>query len=64
MIKVIVNNLGSADWIVVQGHSGSTLFSDSVITGKDLCDILDVVSRDGCEFIEVTDEQMNREYAA
>lgn len=62
MIKVITNNLGSGDWIVVQGLSGSTLFSGHRVSAQDLRDILDIVCRSGCELIEVTDEQMEEEY--
>jgi hypothetical protein len=62
MIKVITNRLGSGDWIVVQGHSGSELFSGHRIGADDLCEILSIVSRDGCELIEVTDQQMEEEY--
>ncbi len=61
MIKVIVNSLGTGDWIVVQGHSGSTLFSGHVVGARELQEILDIVSRSGCELIEVTDEQLNEE---
>ena len=63
MIKVITNNLGSGDWIVVQGLSGSTLFSGHRVAAQDLRDILDIVCRSGCELIEVTDEQMEEEYS-
>ena len=62
MIKVIANSLGSSDWIVVQGLSGSELFSGHRVNARDLRDILDIVSRIGCELIEVTDEQMEEEY--
>lgn len=58
MIKVVTNNLGSGDWIVVQGVSGKTLFSGHRVGARDLQEILDVVARTGCELIEVTDEQM------
>jgi hypothetical protein len=61
MIKVITNNLGSGDWIVVRGVSGKTLFSGHRVGAQDLRDILDVVARSGCELIEVTDEQMEDE---
>lgn len=62
MIKVITNSLGSGDWITVLGHSGSTLFSNHGITARVLAELLNIVSRDGCELIEVTDEQLEEEY--
>ena len=58
MIRVITNSNGSGDWIVVQGHSGTTLFSGHNVTARDLHIILDLVSRDGCELIEVDDEEL------
>ena len=62
MIKVITNSLGSGDWITVLGLSGSTLFSGHRVGAQELRDILDIVSRQGCELIEVTDKQMEEEY--
>ena len=62
MIKVVTNSLGSGDWITVLGHSGSTIFSGHSVGAQDLRDILDIVSRSGCELIEVTDEQLEEEY--
>lgn len=62
MIKVITNSLGSGDWITVLGNSGSTIFSGHSVRAQDLRDILDIVSRSGCELIEVTDEQLEEEY--
>ena len=62
MIKVVTNSLGSGDWITVLGHSGSTIFSGHSVSAQDLRDILDIVSRSGCELIEVTDEQLEEEY--
>lgn len=58
MIKVITNSNGSGDWIVVQGNGGSELFSGHSVSANDLQMILDIVTRDGCELIEVTDEEM------
>lgn len=58
MIKVITNSLGSGDWITVVGNSGSEIFSGHRVSAHDLQDILNVVSRSGCELIECTDEQM------
>ena len=58
MIKVVTNSLGSGDWITVLGHSNSILFSGHHVGAYDLQEILNIVSRDGCELIEVTDEQM------
>ena len=62
MIKVVTNSLGSGDWITVLGHSGSQIFSGHSVSAHDLKDILDIVSRSGCELIEVTDEQLEEEY--
>lgn len=62
MIKVVTNSLGSGDWITVLGHSGSTIFSGHRVGAHELRDILDIVSRSGCELIEVTDEQLEEEY--
>ncbi len=62
MIKVVTNSLGSGDWITVLGLSGTTLFSGHSVSARDLQEILNVVSRSGCELIEVTDEQLEEEY--
>ena len=62
MIKVITNSQGSGDWIVVQGLSGTELFSGHSVTARDLQMILDVVSRSGCELIEVTDAELEEGY--
>ncbi len=62
MIKVVTNSLGSGDWITVLGHSGSELFSGHRVGAQELREILDIVSRDGCELIEVTDQQMDEKY--
>jgi len=62
MIKVVTNSLGSGDWITVLGLSGTTLFSGHRVGAQELRDILDIVSRSGCELIEVTDEQLEEEY--
>jgi hypothetical protein len=62
MIKVVTNSLGSGDWIVVQGHSGSEIFSGHRVNAQSLREILDIVSRDGCELIEVSDQQMEEGY--
>lgn len=58
MIKVITNSLGSGDWITVRGHAGTELFSGHRVGARELQEILDICVRDGCELIEVTDEQM------
>ena len=58
MIKVVTNSLGSGDWITVLGLSGTTLFSGHSVSARDLQEILNEVSRSGCELIEVNDEQM------
>ncbi len=62
MIKVVTNSLGSGDWITVLGLSGTTLFSGHRVGARELVDILNAVSRSGCELIEVTDEQLEEEY--
>lgn len=58
MIKVITNSMGSGDWVVVQGHSGSTIFSGHRVGVHELKEILDIVSRSGCELIEVNDTEL------
>jgi len=58
MIKVVTNSLGSGDWITVMGHSGSELFAGHRVGARELQEILNIVSRSGCELIEVTDEQL------
>jgi len=58
MIKVITNSLGSGDWIQVLGNSGSELFSGPSVSARELQEILDIVSRSGCELIECTDSMM------
>ena len=58
MIKVVTNSLGSGDWVVVLGVSGSEIFSGDRVGARDLQQILDQVSRSGCELIECTDSEM------
>lgn len=58
MIKVVTNSLGSGDWVAVLGHSGSELFAGHRVGARELQEILDIVSRDGCELVEVDDEQL------
>ena len=58
MVKVITNSNGSGDWIVVQGHGGTELFSGHRVDAHDLQYILSIVSRDGCELIDVNDEEL------
>ena len=58
MIKVVTNSLGSGDWITVLGHSGSELFSGHRIGARELREILNIVDREGCELVELTDEEM------
>lgn len=57
-IKVITNSNGSGDWIVVQGRSGSTLFSGHKITPADLVDLITVCSDFAVELVEVNDQEM------
>lgn len=59
MIKVVTNSLGSDNWITVFGHSGSELFAGHRVSAWDLQEILNIVSRDGCELVEVDDTQLN-----
>jgi hypothetical protein len=56
MIKVITNSLGTGDWITVLGHSGTELFNGHSIGARELHEILNIVSRDGCDLIEVDDQ--------
>jgi hypothetical protein len=59
MIKVITNNLGSGDWVIVQDtNTGETLFEGHRITPRDLVDILSFDGSAEAKLIEVTDEQM------
>lgn len=58
MIKVVTNSLGSGDWITVLGNSDSILFSGHRVGARELQEILNIVSPDGCELIEVSDEEM------
>jgi hypothetical protein len=56
MIKVVSNTLESGDWIRVVGHSGSVIWEGHRPNVFDLKFILDTVSRDGAEMIEVNDD--------
>ena len=57
MIKVITNSLGSGDWItVLQGEN--ILFEGHKIGPQDLVDIIDSITFESGQLIEVTDEQM------
>ena len=58
MIKVITNSLGSGDWITVLGNNDTEIFSGHSVSARDLQEILNIVSPDGCELIEVSDEEM------
>ena len=58
MIKVVTNSLGSGDWITVLGNNDTEIFSGHRVGARELQEILNIVSRDGCELIEVNDEQM------
>lgn len=63
MIKVVTNNLGSGDWIMVlDTNTGETLFHGHRITPHDLVQILTFDDSMKAELIEVTDEQMEEEY--
>ena len=57
MIKVITNSLGSGDWItVLQGEN--ILFEGHKISPQDLVGIIDSITFESGQLIEVTDEQM------
>ena len=57
MIKVVTNSLGSGDWItVLQGEN--ILFEGHKIGPQDLVDIIDNITFESGQLIEVTDEQM------
>jgi len=58
MIRVVTNSLGSGDWITVLGNAGSELFSGHSVGARELQEILNIVSRSGCELIECTDSEM------
>lgn len=58
MIKVITNSMGSGDWITVMGHNDTEIFSGHRVGARELQEILNIVSPDGCELFEVTDEEM------
>jgi len=58
MIKVVTNSLGSSDWITVMGHNDTQIFSGHRVGALELQEILNIVSPDGCVWVEVTDEQM------
>lgn len=60
MIKVVINSLGSGDWITVQtvGQLGfEELFSGHRITPLELASILEQLGHK-TDIVEVTDEQM------
>ena len=57
MIKVITNSLGSGDWITVR-HGENILFEGHKISPQDLVDIIDNITFESGQLIEVTDEQM------
>lgn len=59
MIKVVTNSNGSGDWIVVQGHSGSTLLEGHRIGPNDIVELLTSVGVDAT-LLEVNDEQMEQ----
>lgn len=58
MIKVVSNTQGSGDWIKVLGNAGSTIWEGHKPTVHDLTEILNIVSRTGCELVECTDEEL------
>ena len=58
MIKVVTNSLGSGDWITVLGNNDTEIFSGHRVSTRELQEILNIVSPDGCKLIEVTDQEM------
>ena len=58
MIKVITNSLGSGDWVTVKGLADEVLFEGHRVSPQDLVNIIDQVTVQGAELVEVTDEQM------
>lgn len=59
MIKVITNNLGNGDWIIVRDtNTGETLFEGHRISARDLVEILSFDGSTEAKLVEVTDEQM------
>lgn len=63
MIKVITNNLGSGDWIVVQDtETGETLFEGHRIGAQDIVNILSRNDSVAVKLVEVTDEKMDEDF--
>ena len=64
MIKVVTNNLGSGDWIMVIDDVG-TVWSGHSVKAQDLVDILKTVLHRTVpiSLVEVTDEQMEEQYS-
>jgi hypothetical protein len=57
MIKVITNSLGSGDWITVR-QGENILFEGHRIGPQDLVSIIDSITFESADLVEVTDEQM------
>ncbi len=55
MIKVVTT---PNNWIKILGHSGTTLWEGHQPNAIDLTEILNIVSRDGCELIQTTEEEL------
>lgn len=59
MIKVITNNQGSGDWVIVSDtETGEILFEGHRITPKDLVNILSWNDSIEAKLVEVDDEQL------
>lgn len=57
MIKVVTNSLGSGDWITVR-QGENTLFEGHRIGPQDLVSIIDSITFESADLVEITDEQM------
>jgi hypothetical protein len=58
VIKVVTNNLGSGDWILVSDNLGE-LWSGHSIRAHELANILALAGLE-VELVEVNDKQMNK----
>ena len=62
-MQVIVNSLGSGDWVKIVDDEGEELFSGHRITPQDFVDLINSFGgvgryRECAELTEVTDEEM------
>ena len=56
MIKIVTNNLGSGDWVVVK-QGDETLFEGHRVTTLELVSLLEQLGH-ATDLVEVDDEQM------